>query len=84
MVALGRTGERIIKLLGDGEPRKSNDIIRELGLTSPSGWGALKRCWIVGVIMRSEKPVVERRERFRGRRGSTQNTRNYYLLTPLN
>ena len=66
-------------MLGDGKPRKSSEIIKELGLSGPSGWGALKRCWMNGNIMRSENPTFERKERFRGRRGLTRNTRSYYL-----
>lgn len=76
---MGKTIERILTLLSDGKPRKSSEIIKELKVTGPSGWGALKRCWMAGAIMRSEKPIIESKERFRGRRGFTRNTRNYYL-----
>ncbi|MBD3172732.1 hypothetical protein GF326_09690 [Candidatus Bathyarchaeota archaeon] len=72
------TQDKILAVLSDGEPRTSRQILMLTNLSKPSVWGALKRCWKNGYVLRSEEPVFESFEKFRGRKGTSKNTRGYY------
>ena len=73
------TSEKIIRVLSDGRPRTSTAIAKEQGISGPAVWSSLKRCWKAGLVLRSENPITERTQRFRGRHGLSKNTRSYYL-----
>ena len=79
MVKHRPTGDTVLNALSDGKPRSSKDVVRELRLSEPAVWSALKRCWKAGLVLRSEKALVGSHSRFRGRRGISRNTRSYYL-----
>jgi hypothetical protein len=42
-------------------------------------WDGLSYWWKKGLLLRSERPVFENAQIFKGRRGLTRNTRSYYL-----
>ena len=71
--------EKILSVLGDGEPRTSKQVIHETGLSGSSVWNVLHRCWRSGLVLRSEKPVRVSNRVFRGRAGFTRNVRSYYF-----
>ncbi len=72
------TQNKILAVLGDGIPKTSSEIGQLAGLSRPSVWNALKRCWENGSVLRSEKPFFESAKKFRGRKGYRKNTRGYY------
>lgn len=70
---------RLLAVLADGRPRGVKELIEATGLSSRSIWNDLTRCWEKGLILRCDGSLKERERVFRGRAGSTNNLRNYYL-----
>lgn len=75
----GETSARILQLLADGVPRSFKQIVEQTGLGERAVEGALRRLSLKGLILRNEKPIRKRVRVFRGRAGTTQTLRSYYL-----
>ncbi len=73
------TVDRILNVLSDGKPRTSRQVAEDTGLKRTSIWRPLHECWKKGLILRTEEPIFESFETFRGRRGFSKNTRSYYF-----
>ena len=73
------TVDKIVSVLSDGQPRTSRQVAEATGMKGTSIWRPLHECWRRGLILRTEKPIYERFETFRGRRGFSKNTRAYYF-----
>lgn len=73
-------------MLSTGEPRSASDIVKVTGLSDYAVWDALYYWWKKGRLVRSEKPVFEGIEVFKGRGGVKKTTRAFYLyaLKPEN
>jgi len=78
MVPWRPTQNKILAVLSDGIPKTSSEVASLSGLSKSSVWKGLRRCWENGYILRSDEPVYESVERFRGRKGIRKNTRGYY------
>lgn len=78
------TIDKVVTVLSDSQPRTSREIRELTGLSESAAWGALRRSWKSGYILRSENPIYESFEKFRGRRGISKNTRGFYryVLNP--
>ena len=72
------TQNKIIAALSDGLPKTSAQLVEITDLSKSSVWNVLRRCWENGLVLRSEQPIYESVERFRGRLGYRKNTRGYY------
>jgi hypothetical protein len=70
----------ILRVLGDGVPRGSREVLRLTKLGEDAVWSGLRRLWREGRVLRSERPVLERKGVFRGRAGKSRNLRRYYLF----
>ena len=73
------TRSRILGLLADGKARCSRDIAVGTGLGASAINEALRRCWALGYLLRTEAPMVEHVKVFRGRGGATRTVRRYHL-----
>ncbi|MEM2619538.1 MAG: hypothetical protein QW356_08715 [Candidatus Hadarchaeales archaeon] len=80
----GTTRAAILAVLADGRPRTHRELVEATGLSEAAVWNALARAWREGSVMRTERPIYEAVELFRGRAGKTRTTRAYhlYLLAP--
>jgi len=77
----GRTWAKIAEVLRDGVPRSTGEIAKLIGLNAKATNAALRRAWKSGKLLRSEKPLREIVNIPKGRRGSIQVLRTYYLYT---
>jgi hypothetical protein len=66
-------------LLADGRARCSRDIAAGTRLGVSAVNEALRRCWALGYLLRTETPLVEHARVFRGRGGATRTVRRYHL-----
>jgi len=76
---LKRTSHEILALLADCRPRSHKEIIQATGLPKKAVEGSLYRLWRSGIILRTEKPLMEAERIFKGKGGVTRNLRKYYL-----
>jgi len=77
------TGDRVLAVLGDGEPKCLREVMAELGESSSEKVGiCLRRLWKKGLILRTREPAFLREKVLKGRAGTKFNTRavNYYVL----
>ncbi len=84
MPSWGSTEQTLLDTLGDGEPGSLRGLVKETGLTGKAVEGGLRRLWKAGTLLRTETPIYETVESFKGRAGVRKNTRAYhlYLLRP--
>jgi hypothetical protein len=75
---------RIVAVLADGSVLSSREIGKTIGLSKFALWEVLRRCWIKGLILRSEKPFYEPEKLNKGRAGRSRNLRpfHWYALRP--
>ena len=73
------TRGKLLRELDDGKPHSHLDLVRATRLSHSAVWGGLLRAWKAGLILRTEKPIFERVESFRGRAGISKTTRGYHL-----
>ncbi len=73
------TRNEIAKVLSDLKPRSVREIAEEAGLTPKVVGAALDRMWRAGLVLRTRQPIRERTKIFRGRAGTSENLRSYYL-----
>ena len=80
----GPSQRKVIAVLSDGKPRSHVSVVKESGLGYRVVEAVLKRLWELGFILRTEKPIREHQEIFRGKAGLKRNLRSYhlYLLRP--
>lgn len=69
----------IISAMSDGKPRSAQDMVNATNLDRSKVWTALSKLWRADVVLRTDKPISENCKRFRGRHGTTSNTRLYHL-----
>jgi len=83
-VPYGPSQRKVIAVLSDGKPRSHVTVVKESGLGYRVVEAVLKRLWELGFILRTEKPIREHQEIFRGKAGLKRNLRSYhlYLLRP--
>ena len=84
MVRQGVTKKRILSVLVAGEPRSCREVIEETGLSQSRVYKGLRRLWMAGKVLRTERPLYRHERVFRGRRGVSLHTRPFhlYLLRP--
>jgi hypothetical protein len=75
----------IISAMADGKPRSAQDIVNATSLDKSKVWTVVSKLWRAGVVLRTDKAISENCKRFRGRHGTTSNTRLYhqYVLNNL-
>ena len=73
------TEDKILGCLVDGLPRSAYQIGLETGIEAQALWSCLGRCWKKGLVLRSEKPIIEKVKVFRGRTGLKEINKTYYL-----
>lgn len=71
--------EGLTRALSENKPMSAKEIAKCTGLDKKNVWDGLSYWWRKGLLLRSEKPIFENKEIFKGRRGLTRNTRSYYL-----
>jgi hypothetical protein len=71
--------DRLLCLLADGKPRCTREVREELRLTKKAAESVCRTYWKTGLLLRSEKPLLERNGSFAGRAGTSYNTRHYHL-----
>ena len=71
--------DRLLCLLADGKPRCTREVREELQLTKKAAESVCQHYWKAGLLLRSEKPLLERNGNFAGRAGTSYNTRLYHL-----
>lgn len=71
--------DSLITALSENKPLSAREIAKSTGITEKNIWDGLSYWWKMGLLLRSEKPIFENKEIFRGRRGMSRNTRSYYL-----
>jgi hypothetical protein len=71
--------DRLLYLLGDGKPRCTREVREELQLTKKAAETVCQHYWKTGLLLRSERPLLERNGNFAGRAGTSYNTRLYHL-----
>jgi len=79
MVRPSRTKDLILSSLGDGKPQSHRDIRKATGLSGSAVANGLLRCWMGGLLLRTEEPIYEAEKVFKGRAGFSSNTRPYHL-----
>lgn len=72
----------IIAAFSDGKPKSNREIVEATEFTKSSIWRALYDYWKAGLLLRSERPIIEAVRFFGGRAGMKHNTRVYYLYIP--
>ncbi len=72
---------KIVGVLVDGSVLSSRDIGRLTGISKFALWEALRRCWVKGLVLRSDKAVCERERLNKGRAGRPWNVRPFHLYT---
>ncbi len=65
---------KIVGVLVDGSVLSSREIGQLTGVSKNALWEALRRCWVDGLVLRSDKPFYEQ-----GRGGRPWNVRPYHL-----
>jgi hypothetical protein len=65
--------------LADGRVLSSREIGGVVGLSKFALWEVLRRCWIKGLVLRSEKPFFEPERLNKGRAGRSRNLRPFHL-----
>ncbi len=70
-----RTRDILLSVLSDGEPKSALEIVGVSGLSKFAVWDGLHYWWKQGLLLRSEKPIFEGVQVFRGRAGIRKNTR---------
>jgi hypothetical protein len=73
--------DKLLCLLRDGKPRCTREVREELDLTDKAAETAWHRYWKTGLLLRSERPLCERNDKFVGRSSKTYNTRVFYLYS---
>ena len=76
---IGPSQQKIVSILSDGKPYSQRDLAKNTRLGSRVVECALKRLWMRGIILRTEKPIRKHQEVFRGRAGYGRNLRSYHL-----
>jgi len=71
--------DRLLCLLADGKPRCTREVREELQVTSKAAENVCQHYWKTGLLLRSERPLLERNGSFAGRAGTSYNTRFYHL-----
>lgn len=81
---MGTTQQKIVTVLGDGDPRTRRQILEETDLSDKAVGSALYRLWKGKLILRTERPLMEAERVFKGRGGVSPHLRAYhlYLLRP--
>ncbi len=79
MVKPPSTQRLIAGALIDGRVRSSREIVEITGLSKPASWEGLRRCWVGGLVLRSEQPRYESERLNKGRAGRPRNTRPFHL-----
>lgn len=51
--------DEILAAFGDGKPKTHREIVEASGFTRPSVWRALYDYWKVGLLLRTERPILE-------------------------
>jgi hypothetical protein len=69
----------LLKVLSENKPLSAKEIVKASGINEKHVWDALYYYWMMGLLLRAEKPVFENQANFKGRGGLTRNTRSYYL-----
>lgn len=69
----------IVSTMADGKPKSAQDIVNATSLERSKVWTALSKLWRAGVVLRTDRPISENCKKFRGRHGTTSNTRLYHL-----
>lgn len=67
--------------LSEGEPKSARDIVSSVGIDGKKVSDGLYYWWKKGALLRSEHPIHENIEVFKGQRGFRRNTRAYYLCS---
>lgn len=78
-MAFGPSQRKVIAVLSDGKPRSHRTVVKETGLGYRAVEAVLKRFWELGVVLRTEKPIREHQDVFKGRAGFSRNLRSYHL-----
>lgn len=76
---MASTRDSIMAVLADGEPKSHRDIAGGTGLSHAAVWSALLRLWRAGRVMRTKKAIYGSERAFKGRAGSVNILRSYYL-----
>ncbi len=71
----------IAEALSDGRVRSSREIGEITGLPKPALWECLRRCWVGGRVLRSERPLYKSERLNKGRAGRPRNTRPFHLYS---
>jgi len=74
--------DAILVAFSDGKPKSHREIVKATGLTKSSVWRALHDYWKAGLLLRTERPIIEVARFFGGRSGIKHNMRVYYLYIP--
>jgi DNA-binding Lrp family transcriptional regulator len=69
----------VLKVLSDGIPRTNREVAEKVNLTDKAVVNCLHRLWKGRIIFRTEKPIYEALQSFKGRSGIKKNTRAYHL-----
>ncbi len=69
----------LLSALSEERPMSAKEIVASTGLDEKRVWDGLYYWWNRGLILRSERPIFDNAEVFKGRRGMSRNTRSYYL-----
>ncbi len=79
MVKVPATRRLILGALGDGGVRSSREVGEITGLPKSALWEGLRRCWVGGLVLRSDRPRYESERLNKGRAGRPRNTRPFHL-----
>ena len=79
VVPFGPSQQKIITILVDGKPRSQRILVKESRLSSKAVESVLRRLWINGSILRSERPIKQHQVILKGRSGLKRNLRSYHL-----
>ena len=83
MVGVPRTQPLIAETLSDGGVRSSREIGEITGLPKSALRECLRRCWVAGLVLQSERPLYESERLNNGRAGRPRNTRPFHLSDQL-
>ena len=79
MVRLGRTQQKLVSILSDGLPKTTRDLVNETRLSQKAVEHGVTRLWKRGIILRTEEPIREHNEVFKGRAGLSHHLRSYHF-----
>ena len=80
-MAKDSTRRKILAILADGKPRSSREIARGSGLDDEAVQCALRRAWMKGLVLRTEKPLRVQSKSWRGPRGVSRFLRSYHMYS---